>query len=361
MQPEKPQPKNDRVARCPWPVDDLYRAYHDQEWGVPLHDDQRLFEFLVLEGAQAGLSWHIILKKRDNRRGCRSPDLLQCMAGLKTIGTGQTPGKSRSRTRDGVEEMCASRRTTRRRPYRSPRRAASPDPRPPHPSDEPERSSATSPATVPSTAPVTSGDLPMESFSDNQLPADVTGIRCELNSTGTAAIAIGTFTNAQAMQSSTAFTGEWTLKVAVVDTQVNHALAKRLVDAIRTTYGKPILFAVNTHYHWDHTSGNAVVEEAILTVRRAIETGRTIVDPLRETGVFPNMVVQMIGVGEQTGALDSMLGKVADFYEDEVDAAVGDLLTAMEPMIILILGVVVGGVVISMYLPLFSLIGKLAG
>jgi len=109
------------------------------------------------------------------------------------------------------------------------------------------------------------------------------------------------------------------------------------------------------------TSGNAVVEEAILTVRKAIETGRTIVDPLRETGVFPNMVVQMIGVGEQTGALDSMLGKVADFYEDEVDAAVGDLLTAMEPMIILVLGVVVGGVVISMYLPLFSLIGKLAG
>jgi len=72
------------------------------------------------------------------------------------------------------------------------------------------------------------------------------------------------------------------------------------------------------------------------------------------------MVVQMIGVGEQTGALDNMLQKVADFYEDEVDAAVGDLLTAMEPMIILILGVVVGGVVISMYLPMFSLIGKLA-
>jgi type IV pilus assembly protein PilC len=82
---------------------------------------------------------------------------------------------------------------------------------------------------------------------------------------------------------------------------------------------------------------------------------------LRETGVFPNMVVQMIGVGEQTGALDAMLQKVADFYEDEVDAAVGDLLTAMEPAIILVLGVVVGGVVISMYLPLFSLIGKLAG
>ena len=109
------------------------------------------------------------------------------------------------------------------------------------------------------------------------------------------------------------------------------------------------------------TAGNAVVEKAVLEVRKAIETGRTIVDPLRETGVFPNIVVQMIGVGEQTGSLDAMLQKIADFYEDEVDAAVGDLLTAMEPMIILFLGVVVGGVVISMYLPLFSLISKLAG
>jgi len=109
------------------------------------------------------------------------------------------------------------------------------------------------------------------------------------------------------------------------------------------------------------TSGNAVVEKAVLRVRRAIETGRTIVDPLRETGVFPNLVVQMIGVGEQTGTLDAMLQKIADFYEEEVDVAVGDLLTAMEPLIILFLGVVVGGVVISMYLPLFSLIGKLAG
>jgi type IV pilus assembly protein PilC len=109
------------------------------------------------------------------------------------------------------------------------------------------------------------------------------------------------------------------------------------------------------------TAGNAVVEKAVLDVRRAIETGRTIVDPLRETGVFPNLVVQMIGVGEQTGSLDAMLQKIADFYEEEVDVAVGDLLTAMEPMIILFLGLVVGGVVISMYLPLFSLIGKLAG
>jgi type IV pilus assembly protein PilC len=109
------------------------------------------------------------------------------------------------------------------------------------------------------------------------------------------------------------------------------------------------------------TSGNAVVERAILQVRSAVEQGRTLVDPLRETGVFPNMVVQMIGVGEQTGALDAMLQKVGDFYEEEVDAAVADLLTAMEPLMILFLGLVVGGIVISMYLPLFTLIGKLAG
>ncbi|MGD0009996.1 MAG: type II secretion system F family protein [Terriglobia bacterium] len=124
------------------------------------------------------------------------------------------------------------------------------------------------------------------------------------------------------------------------------------------TSGVPMLEAMDITAR---TAGNAVVEKAVLEVRKAIETGRTIVDPLRETGVFPNIVVQMIGVGEQTGSLDAMLQKIADFYEDEVDAAVGDLLTAMEPMIILFLGVVVGGVVISMYLPLFSLISKLAG
>src|ERR1700678_3237279 len=109
------------------------------------------------------------------------------------------------------------------------------------------------------------------------------------------------------------------------------------------------------------TSGNALVEKAILATRKAVEAGRSLVDPLKETGVFPGMVTQMIGVGEQTGAMDAMLQKIADFYEDEVDAAVKDLLTAMEPIMIVVLGIVVGGIVISMYLPLFSLIGKLAG
>ena len=108
------------------------------------------------------------------------------------------------------------------------------------------------------------------------------------------------------------------------------------------------------------TSGNAVVEQAILKTRKAVEAGRSLVDPLKETDVFPGMVTQMIAVGEQTGAMDTMLGKIADFYEEEVDAAVKDLLTLIEPVMILFLGIVVGGIVISMYMPLFSMIGKLA-
>ena len=109
------------------------------------------------------------------------------------------------------------------------------------------------------------------------------------------------------------------------------------------------------------TSGNAVLEEALLKVRKAIEEGRTIVDPLKECGVFPNMVTQMIGVGEATGAMDNMLQKIADFYEDEVDAATKDMLTLLEPLMIGFLGVAVGGIVISLYMPLFSMIAKLAG
>jgi type IV pilus assembly protein PilC len=108
------------------------------------------------------------------------------------------------------------------------------------------------------------------------------------------------------------------------------------------------------------TSGNAVVERALQKVRKALEEGKSLTEPLKECDVFPGMVTQMIAVGEQTGAMDAMLQKIADFYEEEVDAAVKDLLTALEPVMIVFLGLVVGGVVISMYLPLFSLIGKLA-
>jgi type IV pilus assembly protein PilC len=159
--------------------------------------------------------------------------------------------------------------------------------------------------------------------------------------------------------------GKFVIDTIVLKIPVLGSLMRKIGVAMFTrtlgtliTSGVPMLEAMEITAR---TSGNAVIEKAIMSVRKAIEGGRTIVDPLRETGVFPNMVVQMIGVGEQTGALDAMLQKIADFYEDEVDAAVGDLLTAMEPMMILFLGIVVGGVVISMYLPLFSLIGKLAG
>jgi type IV pilus assembly protein PilC len=108
------------------------------------------------------------------------------------------------------------------------------------------------------------------------------------------------------------------------------------------------------------TAGNAVVEDAIVNTRKSIERGDTIASPLKETAVFPPMVVQMIGVGEATGALDTMLAKIADFYEEEVDIAVAGLLTLLEPVMIALLGGIVGGIVISMYLPLFSLISKLS-
>ncbi len=150
------------------------------------------------------------------------------------------------------------------------------------------------------------------------------------------------------------------LKIPVIGMLMRKIAVARFTRTLGTliTSGVPMLEAMDITAR---SSGNAVIEKAILDVRKEVEGGQTIVDPLKATEVFPNMVVQMIGVGEQTGALDAMLQKIADFYEDEVDAAVADLLTAMEPIIILFLGVVVGGVVISMYLPLFSLIGKLAG
>jgi type IV pilus assembly protein PilC len=108
------------------------------------------------------------------------------------------------------------------------------------------------------------------------------------------------------------------------------------------------------------TAGNVVIEDAILKVRAGVERGENFVEPLKATDVFPHMVGQMVGVGEQTGALDAMLGKIADFYEDEVDTAIADLLAMIEPVLIAFLGVTIGSIVISMYLPLFTLIGKLS-
>jgi len=150
------------------------------------------------------------------------------------------------------------------------------------------------------------------------------------------------------------------LKVPMVGILLRKIAVARFTRTLGTliSSGVPILEGLDITAR---TSGNAVVERAITQTRKAVEAGRSLVDPLKETDVFPGMVTQMIGVGEQTGAMDAMLQKIADFYEDEVDAAVKDLLTALEPMMIVFLGTVVGGIVISMYLPLFSLINKLSG
>lgn len=121
--------------------------------------------------------------------------------------------------------------------------------------------------------------------------------------------------------------------------------------------GVPILQALEITAR---TAGNVVIENAILAVRAGVERGENFVEPLKATKVFPEMVSQMIGVGEQTGALDAMLGKIADFYEEEVDSAIADLLALIEPALIGFLGITIGGIVISMYLPLFMLVGELA-
>jgi type IV pilus assembly protein PilC len=150
------------------------------------------------------------------------------------------------------------------------------------------------------------------------------------------------------------------LKMPIVGMLMRKIAVARFTRTLGTliTSGVPILEGLSITAR---TSGNAVLEEALMKVRKAIEEGRTIVDPLRESGVFPSMVTQMIGVGEATGAMDAMLQKIADFYEDEVDAATRDMLAMLEPLLIAFLGVAVGGIVISLYMPLFSMIAKLAG
>jgi len=150
------------------------------------------------------------------------------------------------------------------------------------------------------------------------------------------------------------------LKLPILGVLLRKIAVARFTRTLGTliTSGVPILEGLSITAK---TSGNAVLEEALMKVRKAIEEGRTIVDPLRESGVFPNMVTQMIGVGEATGAMDAMLQKIADFYEEEVDSATKDMLAMLEPVIIGLLGVMIGGIVISLYMPLFSMISKLAG
>ena len=107
------------------------------------------------------------------------------------------------------------------------------------------------------------------------------------------------------------------------------------------------------------TAGNAIIEDAVMAVRKSVEEGKSVSEPLAQTKVFPSMVVQMINVGEQTGALDQMLSKIADFYEDEVDTAVAGLMKLIEPIMISVLGVIIGTIVAAMYLPLYSILSKI--
>ena len=150
------------------------------------------------------------------------------------------------------------------------------------------------------------------------------------------------------------------LKIPIIGMLLRKIAVARFTRTLGTliSSGVPILEGLDITAR---TAGNAVIERAITNTRKAVEAGRSLVDPLKESDVFPGMVTQMIGVGEQTGAMDAMLQKIADFYEDEVDVAVKDMLTLLEPAMILFLGVVVGGIVVSLYLPLFSLISKLSG
>jgi len=150
-----------------------------------------------------------------------------------------------------------------------------------------------------------------------------------------------------------------TLKIPVVGDIMRKIAVSRFSRTLATllSSGVPILESLDITAR---TAGNVIISEAIMKIRYGIEQGLTIVEPLKASGIFPPMVAQMIGVGEQTGALDSMLGKIADFYEQEVDAAIANLLTLIEPIMIVFLGVTIGGIVISMYLPLFVLIGRLA-
>ena len=150
-----------------------------------------------------------------------------------------------------------------------------------------------------------------------------------------------------------------TLKLPVLGLIMRKIAVARFCRTLSTllSSGVPILDGLDITAR---TSGNAIIEEAIQQTRKSIERGETISAPLKETAVFPPMVTQMIAVGETTGALDTMLAKIADFYEEEVDAAVAGMLTLLEPIMIGFLGIVVGGIVISMYLPIFDLISKLA-
>jgi type IV pilus assembly protein PilC len=148
------------------------------------------------------------------------------------------------------------------------------------------------------------------------------------------------------------------LKIPVIGMLLRKIAVARFCRTLATltASGVPILDGLEITAK---TSGNAIIQDAIMAVRKSVEEGKTISGPLGETGVFPPMVVQMINVGEQTGALDQMLSKIADFYEEEVDTAVAGLVKLIEPLMIVVLGAIIGVIVTAMYLPLYTILGSI--
>jgi type IV pilus assembly protein PilC len=148
------------------------------------------------------------------------------------------------------------------------------------------------------------------------------------------------------------------LKVPVIGMVIRKTAVARFTRTLGVliSSGVPILQGLEITAK---TAGNAIVQRAIEKTRQSISEGKTITAPLRESGVFPPMVVQLISVGEQTGGLAEMLGKIADFYDEEVDAAVSALTSLIEPVVIVLMGVVIGGMLVAMYLPMFDLVGAI--
>ena len=150
------------------------------------------------------------------------------------------------------------------------------------------------------------------------------------------------------------------LKIPVLGTVIRKGAVARFTRTLGTliSSGVPILTGLEITAR---TAGNRVVENAVIATRDSIGEGKTIAEPLKASGVFPPMVMQMISVGEQTGALDEMLEKIATFYDDEVDTAVDTLTAIIEPVMIVVMGTMVGGMVVAMYLPMFKLVSVVAG
>jgi type IV pilus assembly protein PilC len=150
------------------------------------------------------------------------------------------------------------------------------------------------------------------------------------------------------------------LKMPIIGKILRKAAIARFTRTLSTllTGGVPILEGLNITAK---TAGNSILEDSIYVLHRRIEEGKNMADPMRQSGFFPPLVTQMVSVGEATGETDTMLLKVADYYEDETDVTIANLLTILEPFLMVVLGVMVGGIVISMYMPLFKMIRVLSG